>query len=153
MSLAMAGRLGKYLTKGLTKGGKLDYGQLGMRLAPDIGLSAFHAATTPGDMGDKLISFGSSLVPSTLGGLSAAGLAKNPHGMLAGTLDTMGSVAADYAAYPIGESLMRAKDKLGGGKGQTPYERMGEREQAIFAERLRRQILAEYGLGTYAGMG
>ena len=159
MSLSMAGRIGRYLTKGLKNpAGKLDYGQLASRLGLDMAYGGLAAAQTPGDLGDKLIAFGGTALPGTLGGLSLGGLAKNPYGLKANLLDQVGSVAADFAAYPATEELMRIKDKLGGGKGQSPYERMGEQEQAIIAERIRRQIMAQYGLlpGTreqYAGMG
>lgn len=158
MSLKLAAGLGKYLTKGLTKQGKLDYGQVAGRFIPDLVFGGLAAAQTPGDMTDKLIAFGSTAIPSSLGGLAAAGVAKNPYGLTAGLLDQAGSIAADYASFPAGEALMRAKDKLSGGKGQTPYERLSAQDQKIFEERLRRQIMAQYGLlpGTreqYAGMG
>ena len=73
-------------------------------------------------------------------------------------LDTAVSLGGDMLAYQAGEQLMRAKDKLSGGKGRTPYERMGDQERAIYEEQLRRQIMAQYGLlpgsrEQYAGMG
>ena len=155
----MAGKtlgLLKYLTKGLETNGKLDMAQVGMRVVPDAVFGGLAALQTPGDLGDKVIAGTSSALGGTLGGLALGGLTPNPLGSLA--LDTVGSLGGDQLGYMAGDALMRAKDKLGGGKGQTPYERMSEREQAIFAERLRRQIMAQYGIvpGTreqYAGMG
>ena len=158
MSLSMAGRLGTYLTKGLKTGGKLNYGQVAGRFLPDLAFGGLAAAQTPGDIGDKLIAFGSTAIPSSLGGLAVAGIAKNPYGMTAGLLDQAGSIAADFASYPAGEQLMRVKDRLTGGIGQTPYEKLSAQDRAIYEEQLRRQIMAQYGLlpGTreqYAGMG
>ena len=46
----------------------------------------------------------------------------------------------------VGDNLMRGKDLVMGGKGQTAWERMGEAEQAAYAEELKGQILAQYGL-------
>ena len=157
MSFKLMKDLGKYLTKGLTKDGKLDYGQLAGRGLPDLFFGGLSAAQTPGDITDKMIAFGTTAIPASLGGLAAAGIARNPHGLTAGLLDQAGSIAADYASFPAGEALMRAKDKLSGGMGLTPYERLSVQDQKIFEERLRRQIMTQYGLlpGTreqYAGM-
>lgn len=156
----MAGKafnLLEYLTKGLRKAdGALDMGQVGMRVVPDAVFGGLAAVQTPGDLGDKVIAGTTSALGGSLGGLALGGLTGNPIGSLA--LDTVGSLGGDMLGYQIGDQLMRAKDKLGGGKGQTPYERMGEQEQAIIAERIRRQIMAQYGLlpgsrEQYAGMG
>ena len=46
----------------------------------------------------------------------------------------------------VGDNLLRAKDKIGGGQGQTPYERMSTQQQEEFAKMLRQQILTEYGI-------
>mgnify|MGYP001271201382 CR=1 FL=1 len=153
----MAGKLLQYLTKGLRKAdGALDMGQVGMRVVPDAVFGGLAAIQTPGDLGDKLIAGTTSALGGSLGGLALGGLTPNPIASLA--LDTAGSLGGDMLGYQVGDQLMRAKDKLSGGKGQTPYERMGAREQAIYEEQLRRQIMAQYGLlpGTreqYAGMG
>jgi len=153
----MAGQLLQYLTKGLRGAdGALDMGQVGMRVVPDALFGGLAAIQTPGDLGDKLIAGSTSALGGSLGGLSLGGLTPNPIGSLA--LDTVGSLGGDMLGYQIGDQLMRAKDKLGGGKGQTPYERMASEQQAIYEEQLRRKFLAEYGLlpGTsqqYAGMG
>ena len=45
-----------------------------------------------------------------------------------------------------GDALMRGKDKIAGGAGMTPYERMSSEQQAQFAEQIRRQTLAGAGL-------
>ena len=153
----MAGKLLQYLTKGLkTTDGKFDKMQIAYRLGPDALIGGLSALQTPGDLGDKLIAGGSTAIGGTLGGLALGGLAPNP--AISGLLDFGGSIAGDNLAYQAGEQLMRAKDKLSGGKGRTPYERMGDQERAIYEEQLRRQIMAQYGLlpgsrEQYAGMG
>ena len=55
-------------------------------------------------------------------------------------------VGGDMAGYAIGENLMRGKDALSGGKGQTPYEKMSTQQQEDYAKMLRQQILTEYGI-------
>ena len=103
------------------------------------------AAQTPGDLGDKLIAGGTQALGGALGGvgLVAATGAKGTTGLM---LDMAGSVGGDFAGMAVGDQLMRGKDALSGGSGQTPYERMSTAEQKKFAEQLRNQILTEYGL-------
>lgn len=153
----MAGKLLQYLTKGLRGAdGAIDMGQVGIRVVPDAVFGGLAAVQTPGDLGDKLIAGTSTALGGTLGGLALGGAVKNPIASMA--LDTAGSFGGDMLAYQAAEQLMRAKDKLSGGKGRTPYERMGDQERAIYEEQLRRQIMAQYGLlpgsrEQYAGMG
>lgn len=153
----MAGKLLQYLTKGLRGAdGAIDMGQVGIRVVPDAVFGGLAAVQTPGDLGDKLIAGTSSALGGSLGGLALGGLTRNQLASMA--LDTAGSLGGDMLAYQAGEQLMRAKDKLSGGKGRTPYERMGDQERAIYEEQLRRQIMAQYGLlpgsrEQYAGMG
>tara|TARA_Y100000022_G_C13156191_1_gene331823 strand:- start:165 stop:641 length:477 start_codon:yes stop_codon:yes gene_type:complete len=153
----MAGKLLQYLTKGLRGAdGAIDMGQVGIRVVPDAVFGGLAAVQTPGDLGDKLIAGTTSAIGGSLGGLALGGLSRNQLASMA--LDTAGSLGGDMLAYQAGEQLMRAKDKLSGGKGRTPYERMGDQERAIYEEQLRRQIMAQYGLlpgsrEQYAGMG
>ena len=60
--------------------------------------------------------------------------------------DMLGSFGGDFAGMAVGDNLMRGKDKLMGGTGETPWERMGAQQQAQFAADLEQQILAQYGL-------
>ena len=115
------------------------------RFGFDAFFGGLAAAQTPGDLGDKLIAGASQAIGGGLGGvgLTAATGAKGGTGLL---LDMVGSVGGDYAGMAVGDNLMRAKDQLSGGKGQTPFERMSAQEQEKFAAQLRNQILTEYGL-------
>ena len=69
----------------------------------------------------------------------AAGRATN-----SGIVDQMASIGGAYAGMPTADVLMRGKDKLTGGAGMTPYEKMSVEQQ----EQLRKQITAQV-MGTY----
>ena len=104
------------------------------------------AATTPGDIGDKLIAGGASAVGGGLGGI-ALGRAGQRFGDTAGFMaDMAGSIGGDMVGMSVGDGLQRGKDSLMGGSGQTAYERMSAEQQAQFAEQIRRQTLAGAGL-------
>ena len=120
-------------------------GEIALRLAPDIGFGVLEGVMTPGDIGDKLIAGASSGLGGATGGLLLGKLGGgNP--MLTQALDMAGSIGGDFAGRAGGDLLMKGKDKLMGGKGQNPYERMGEAQQEAFAEDVRAQLLAELGL-------
>ena len=57
-----------------------------------------------------------------------------------------GGYGGDMLGMVAGDTISRAKDKLVGGQGLTPYERMGAEQQQQFARDLEQQILAQYGL-------
>ena len=123
-------------------------GEVALRVVPDIGFGVLAAAQTPGDLGDKLIAGGTQAAGGILGGVGAAGAIRKMGGgqSLQNLADMGGSVAGDFAGMAVGDNLMRGKDLVMGGKGQTAWERMGEAEQAAYAEELKGQILAQYGL-------
>ena len=123
----------------------LNAGELAQRLVFDVGFAGLTAATTPGDIVDKATAAGTQLIGGTGLGL-AAGRLGGRNQALAGALDMGGSVAGDFLAMPVGDAIMRGKDKVMGGEGLTPYERLGvEQEQAI-RESAQTQILAQLGL-------
>ena len=55
--------------------------------------------------------------------------------MLTQALDMAGSIGGDFAGRAGGDLIMRGKDKLMGGKGQNPYERMNEQQQECLQKR------------------
>ncbi len=114
------------------------------RLGPDVLMSGISAATTPGDIGDKAIVAGTQLLGGAGGGLVAGKLSKNP--AISGLLDFGGSIAGDFAAMPVADALMRGKDKVSGGKGETPYERLSAQQQKQLAAQIEQQVLQAYGL-------
>ena len=113
------------------------------RIAPDVFFGGLAAAQTPGDAGDKLIAGATQAIGGGLGGGLVTGATGGRLGMLG---EFAGGYGGDMLGFGIGENLMRAKDKLTGGEGMTPYERMSAEQQAQFAEQLRQQILTQYGL-------
>lgn len=137
---AFKGGLGKAIF------GEMGKGQIAARLAPDLMFGGLAAATTPGDIGDKLIAGGASAVGGGLGGI-ALGRAASRYGDTASMVaDMAGSIGGDYAGMMVGDTLQRGKDSLMGGAGQTAYERMSAKEQAQFAEQIRRQTMAGAGM-------
>jgi len=126
--------------------GNMSKGQIINRLAPDAFFGGVAALQTPGDFGDKLIAGSASALGGSIGGL-ALGRAGQRFGDTAGFMaDMAGSVGGDMVGMSVGDTLMRGKDSLSGGIGQTPYERMSADQQAQFAEQIRRQTLAGVGL-------
>lgn len=119
--------------------------EIALRLAPDIGFGVLEGVLTPGDLGDKIIAGGTSGLGGAAGGLLLGKLGgKNP--MLTQALDMAGSIGGDFAGRAGGDLIMRGKDKLMGGEGQNPYERLNAEQQEQFAESVRAQLLSEMGL-------
>jgi hypothetical protein len=126
--------------------GDMSKGQIAGRLGPDAFFGGIAALQTPGDIGDKLIAGTGSALGGGIGGL-ALGRAGQRFGDTAGFLaDAAGSIGGDYIGMSAGDSVMRAKDRLMGGEGLSPYERMSAEQQAAFAEQIRQQTLAGAGL-------
>ena len=131
---------GNALFGGMTKG------QIASRLAPDAIFGGLAALQTPGDIGDKVIAGGASALGGGLGGL-ALGRAASRFGEGASlAADFAGSIGGDMVGMGIGDGIMRGKDRLAGGLGQTPYERMSAEQQAQFAAQIRQQTLSGAGL-------
>ena len=128
--------------------GSMGKKEIAQRLAFDAVFGGMAAVQTPGDLGDKLIAGGSTFVGGGLTGLAAGGAVRRMGGpqWLEGTADMVGSFGGDYLGMMAGDSLQRGKDKLMGGEGLTPWERMGAEQQAQFAQELEQQILRQYGL-------
>ena len=112
---------------------------------PDIFFGGLSALQTPGDLGDKLIAGTTQAIGGGLGGVGLTAVTGNT-GKYRILTDMAGSVGGDFAGMAVGDNLMRLKDSLSGGKGQTPFEKMGAEQQKEFADQLRKQILFEYGL-------
>ena len=128
--------------------GPMTGGQLTTRLLPDVGFGIMSGAMTPGDIGDKIIAGTGQAVGGGLGGLALgrAGSALNlPEGVSWG-MDFVGSYGGDYAGMWGADQVMRGKDLITGGKGQTPWERMGDAQREQTRQELEQQILWKYGL-------
>ena len=127
----------------------MSKGDIAARLAPDIMFGGLEAAMTPGDLADKLIAGSSTALGGSLGGL-ALGRLGGGNQALGYVLDMAGSIGGDMGGRMVGEQIQRGKDKVAGGKGQTPYERLSEEDRQKLEEMIREdqtgRILAELGL-------
>lgn len=142
VNAAFKGGLGKAVFGAMSKG------QIASRLAPDAIFGGLAALQTPGDIGDKLVAGSASLLGGGLGGL-ALSRAAGARGLGEGVqlaADFGGSILGDMAGMAAGDVVMRGKDRLMGGVGQTPYERMSAEQQEQFAAQIRQQTLAGAGL-------
>ena len=155
MSYGQAARMaGQKLLQFLSPG-KMNTMEAVMRFGPDLAFGALAATQSPGDAVDKGIAGLSVAAPSLLGGLAAGGAVRalgkgrmdpDQLGQLIGAADLVGSIGGDFVGYPAGQQLLRAKDALTGGKGETPFERMSAKQQKELAAQMRAQVMSEYGL-------
>ena len=120
-------------------------GELAARLAPDVLFAGIEAALTPGDLADKAIAGLSSGVGGATGGLL---LGKLGRGNQIGNIlfDSAGSIGGDMIGRMAGNQLLKGKDLAMGGKGQTPYDKLNEKELAKLKEAVETQVLADLGL-------
>ena len=141
----MAGNALKWLFSkpGATKGAPrqmMNAIDIAARLGPDAVFSTMAAAQTPGDLGDKLLVGATDFVGSGLTGL-AAGRATN-----SALVDQVASIAGAYGSMPVADVAMRGKDKLMGGQGLTPYERLSVEQQEQMRQQITQQVMQAYGL-------
>ena len=117
----------RMLQAGLTKG------EIARSLGYDAAFSTLYGLTMPGDLADKGIQLGSDTMLSVLPGLGGRfALGKraiNPKTGRLSALATTGEILGPASAFTLGQPMitnpiLRAKDSLGGGLGETPYERM-----------------------------
>jgi hypothetical protein len=122
---------------------------LGERLLPEVFYGGIEMALTPGDIGDKLIAGGSTVVGGGLGGL-ALGRLGGTNVNLARMLDMAGSIGGDMGGRVVAEKLQQGKDLAMGGKGQTPYEKLSAQDREALENMIRQdqtgKLLAELGL-------
>ena len=121
---------------------------LALRVGPDAVFAGINAGAVPGDPIDKAITFGTEFGLSALPGLGAARVAKNLGGSegLQFGLDVMGSYGGSFAAYPASDALLRMK-----GGGMSPYDKLALQQQQEMEERIRQQLMAQYGLSPSSG--
>ena len=119
-------------------------GEIAFRLMPDTIAAGINVATTQGDVVDKglagaadiVLGAGSGLLAGRLGGRNRA---------LSDMLDLGASMGGGMAAYPVGDALIRMKDKATGGLGQTGYEKMSYEQQKLLEQQITQQVLNAYG--------
>ena len=144
-ALGLGGRLKAAITGDAKK--KIELMDLAGTFGFDILFGGLAAAQTPGDIGDKLIAGGAQAIGGGLGGVGlTAAIGPQRLGKMRLLSDMGGSVAGDFAGMAVGDNLMRAKDAMSGGQGQTPWEKMSAQQQEEYGKMLRQQILTEYGI-------
>ena len=118
---------------------------LALRFVPDAVGGTIVGATTPGDFGDKLIAGTTDALGGAIGGIGLSG-ATRLKGNLNIATDMAGSLAGAYGSMPVSEQLLKMKDSLSGGKGQSPYEKLSEENRIAIEQAL----LTRLGFGpTY----
>ena len=123
--------------------GKITLGSLAKTAGPDALFGLLAASQTPGDAFDK----GTAFLTSTLGGVTGgAALTTLTGGRLGQFGELVGGFGGDYLGQMTGDSIQRIKDKLVGGEGLSAFERMSTEQQKEFAEQIRAQMIAQYGL-------
>ena len=127
--------------------GEKSLSNLAITFGPDVLGGTMVGAMTPGDLGDKIIAGTMDAGLGAIGGVGLTGLTGN-FGKTRILTDMVGGYGGAFAGQAAGDQLMRVKDKLGGGEGQTPYERMASEDRRM----LEQQILASMGRGGY-GIG
>lgn len=124
---------------------------LALRIGMDGIGAGMNALSTPGDVGDKLLTFGTDLTMSSVAGLGAGRLGGKNQAI--GTmLDMAGSYGGAMGSIPVSEKILQGKDLIMGGKGETPWQRMSREQQEQFARQMEIDLLQKYGLLT-PGMG
>ena len=110
---------------------------IAMTVAPDLLFGGITAATTEGDIGDKLIAGVGSSVGGIAGGIGARGLLGPKSGLgILGT-EMVGGMLGDQVGYGLAENLIRMK-----GGGMTPMEKKQSEADALYKQ----QLMAELGL-------
>lgn len=148
--IGQVAKVGRFAGPAILKAAKFLKGpatrtDLAIRLGLDLPNAIIAGASTPGDIVDKVVSGGTDFALGSVTGL-AAGRLGGRNQLLATAFDTVGSTAGFYASVPVSDAVMRGKDKLMGGKGQTPYERLNDEQRKLLEEQITQNVLYAYGL-------
>ena len=110
---------------------------IAMTVAPDLLFGGITAATTEGDIGDKLIAGTGSAIGGIAGGVGLRGALGPKSGLgILGT-EMIGGMIGDQLGYGAAENLIRMK-----GGGMTPMEKKQAEADALYKQ----QLMAELGL-------
>ena len=115
---------------------------LAIRFVPDAVGGAIVGATTPGDLGDKIIAGTSDALAGAIGGIGLAGATRSKGALNIGA-DIVGSMGGAYASMPVSEQLLRMKDSMSGGEGLSPYEKMNDQ----YRKDIENALLTKLGFG------
>ena len=132
-------------------------GQLAARGVPDALFAGVAAASAGPEAtaADRALLAASSFGGGFGGGIVASNAAKKlmpkAGNTMLGLIDMGGSVVGDMAAMPVGLAATRVADRVGGGQGLDPYERMSAQQHAVMEQQIADRLMAMYGglPGTY----
>ena len=119
-------------------------GNLAINFGPDAFFGVLAGATTPGDLGDKLIAGSTAAVGGAMGGVAGYGIipgAKTNPGMRM-LAEFGGGFGGDMVGQAVGDTILRAK-----GGGLTPWERQGMEADAQYQQQIVDQFMLQNGLG------
>lgn len=123
--------------------GKVTAGSVAQRVAPDLFFGGLSAMNTPGDFGDKAIAGIGSSIGGVLGGAGATATTSKLGLNLGGMQEFVGGYLGDMAAMGGSDAIIRAKDKLSGGLGETGWEKMGREQQEQMRAQMEAEILSQ----------
>ena len=135
IKFGVTGSTGKLGNKELAKA-------LGIRFVPDAIGGTMVGITTPGDLGDKVIAGTTDALAGAIGGVGLSG-ASRLKGTLGVGADIAGSMAGAYGSMPIADQLLRMKDSMSGGSGQSPYDKLNEQR----TKEIENALLTRLGFG------
>lgn len=133
---------GQVLKRGFVAPGKttVGIGDVAGRLSYDALFGVMNAASTPGDLTDKLISGGLTTLGGGVGGAVLSGgllRGKSLHGGLRGITELGGGILGDQMSYGASEKLqaLRSAD------GMSPRERMAAEADAQYRKQIEAEVL------------
>jgi len=115
---------------------------LGIRLVPDAIGGTMVGLSTPGDIGDKVIAGTTDALAGAIGGIGLGG-ATRMKGNLGIAADIVGSMGGAYGSMPVADQLLRMKDSMSGGSGQSPYDKLSDQR----TKEIENALLTRLGFG------
>lgn len=115
---------------------------LGFRFIPDAVGGTMVGLSTPGDLGDKVIAGTTDALAGAMGGVGLTGTTRLK-GNLGIAADIAGSYGGAYGSMPVADQLLRMKDSMSGGSGQSPYDKLSEQR----TKEIENALLTRLGFG------
>ena len=115
---------------------------IAMTVAPDLLFGGMAAATTEGDIVDKVIAGTGSAVGGIAGGVGLRGVLGPKSGLGVLGSEMVGGMVGDQVGYGAANSLIRAKHG-----GMTPQEQSMAQGDEAYRQQIIDEFLAQNGLG------
>lgn len=125
-------------------------GEMALRILPDAGFGILAGASLgpEADLLDRILVGSTQAAGGIGGGLVAGGVARKlgAPGTVESLADMAGSIAGDMGAMNIGLGATALKDKIMGGEGLNPYEKMSAAQQKQLQDAITAQVMSAYGI-------